>query len=138
MCLFFFFFFQAEDGIRDYKVTGVQTCALPIYTFYPFPVDPEPIAGDMHFNDAETWQIGSGVDLFSVALHETGHALGLGHSDVPGDVMYPYYRMHTVLMPNDIAAVQELYAAPSTASSPSPSPSPSPAPAPAPAPTPAP
>src|SRR2546426_9021974 len=30
MCLFFFFFFQAEDGIRDYKVTGVQTCALPI------------------------------------------------------------------------------------------------------------
>src|SRR5256885_12337146 len=25
------FFFQAEDGIRDYKVTGVQTCALPIF-----------------------------------------------------------------------------------------------------------
>src|SRR3989338_3895873 len=31
-CLFiFFFFFQAEDGIRDGTVTGVQTCALPIY-----------------------------------------------------------------------------------------------------------
>src|SRR5438876_5817034 len=30
-CLFFFFFFfQAEDGIRDGRVTGVQTCALPI------------------------------------------------------------------------------------------------------------
>src|SRR5256885_12862806 len=29
-----FFFFQAEDGIRDYKVTGVQTCALPIYSKY--------------------------------------------------------------------------------------------------------
>src|SRR5256885_8645009 len=28
--MFLFFFFQAEDGIRDYKVTGVQTCALPI------------------------------------------------------------------------------------------------------------
>src|ERR1039457_1241947 len=27
---FWFVFFQAEDGIRDYKVTGVQTCALPI------------------------------------------------------------------------------------------------------------
>src|SRR5690348_18196791 len=27
----FFFFFQAEDGIRDGRVTGVQTCALPIY-----------------------------------------------------------------------------------------------------------
>src|SRR3989442_11137608 len=29
--LSFFFFFQAEDGIRDADVTGVQTCALPIY-----------------------------------------------------------------------------------------------------------
>src|SRR5699024_12106335 len=28
----FIFFFQAEDGIRDRNVTGVQTCALPIYT----------------------------------------------------------------------------------------------------------
>ena len=30
VCSYLFFFFQAEDGIRDYKVTGVQTCALPI------------------------------------------------------------------------------------------------------------
>src|SRR5215475_8686918 len=30
MCTVFFFFFQAEDGIRDFHVTGVQTCALPI------------------------------------------------------------------------------------------------------------
>src|SRR5256885_5466232 len=30
-----FFFFQAEDGIRDYKVTGVQTCALPIFFAAP-------------------------------------------------------------------------------------------------------
>src|SRR5688572_31217544 len=29
-CVIFFFFFQAEDGIRDLTVTGVQTCALPI------------------------------------------------------------------------------------------------------------
>src|SRR2546426_564254 len=29
--MYWFFFFQAEDGIRDYKVTGVQTCALPIF-----------------------------------------------------------------------------------------------------------
>src|SRR5690606_39818522 len=29
-CLQVFFFFQAEDGIRDFHVTGVQTCALPI------------------------------------------------------------------------------------------------------------
>src|SRR5256884_6712085 len=30
------FFFQAEDGIRDVAVTGVQTCALPIYWAFPY------------------------------------------------------------------------------------------------------
>src|SRR5205823_976900 len=34
----FFFFFQAEDGIRDKLVTGVQTCALPIYSWGKFPI----------------------------------------------------------------------------------------------------
>src|SRR6266576_3245164 len=34
---FFFFFFQAEDGIRDLYVTGVQTCALPICWTYELP-----------------------------------------------------------------------------------------------------
>src|SRR3989475_2175088 len=37
--LFFFFFFQAEDGIRDLTVTGVQTCALPIFQGKPLPVE---------------------------------------------------------------------------------------------------
>src|SRR5690606_40137091 len=32
----FFFFFQAEDGIRDFHVTGVQTCALPIFAHLRF------------------------------------------------------------------------------------------------------
>src|SRR5437016_12621598 len=34
-----FFFFQAEDGIRDWSVTGVQTCALPI-SHTPTPLNP--------------------------------------------------------------------------------------------------
>src|SRR2546426_5920064 len=42
MCYYvFFFFFQAEDGIRDYKVTGVQTCALPIYGSEFNPLKPQ-------------------------------------------------------------------------------------------------
>src|SRR2546429_3861809 len=40
--LFFFFFFQAEDGIRDVAVTGVQTCALPIYARIDQPVGDHP------------------------------------------------------------------------------------------------
>src|SRR2546422_1289821 len=35
MFISFFFFFQAEDGIRDVAVTGVQTCALPIFINFP-------------------------------------------------------------------------------------------------------
>src|SRR5438034_4252481 len=35
-----FFFFQAEDGIRDHCVTGVQTCALPIWTVCTAPSGP--------------------------------------------------------------------------------------------------
>src|SRR5207249_8629180 len=43
-----FFFFQAEDGIRDRNVTGVQTCALPISPAPPGPTPPgpTPIPGD--------------------------------------------------------------------------------------------
>src|SRR6266496_2157477 len=45
--IFFFFFFQAEDGIRDLYVTGVQTCALPIWRLgRPGVVRPEESAGE--------------------------------------------------------------------------------------------
>jgi predicted Zn-dependent protease len=81
------------------------------HTFYPAPPNAEPLAGDMHFNSDENWQIGQGTDLFSVALHETGHALGLGHSTDPTAVMYPYYHIATGLTADDIAGIRALYAA---------------------------
>src|SRR5256884_1949574 len=46
MCFSVFFFFQAEDGIRDVAVTGVQTCALPIS-------EAQKLGGQAAFIDAE-------------------------------------------------------------------------------------
>jgi hypothetical protein len=63
------------------------------HAFYPAPPNPEPIAGDMHFDDDETWTstcAADRFDVFSLALHEAGHSLGLGHSSYPDAVMYPY------------------------------------------------
>src|SRR2546429_8761176 len=53
MSFVFFFFFQAEDGIRDVAVTGVQTCALPIFVSALFRTD-------LAFRAAEAGESSSG------------------------------------------------------------------------------
>jgi hypothetical protein len=102
------------------------------HTFYPAPGNSEPIAGDMHLDADEVWRVGASIDLYSVTLHELGHALGLGHSDLPSAVMYPYYKMSTKLSADDIAGIQALYGPPSAgpqgAGTPALAPSPTPSP----------
>src|SRR2546430_3372111 len=52
-----FFFFQAEDGIRDLTVTGVQTCALPIsLEAMQSPGEPQPTAGNIARRDRMQYQ----------------------------------------------------------------------------------
>src|SRR3712207_7161047 len=48
-----FFFFQAEDGIRDIGVTGVQTCALPIFEHGPAKGAEDRSGGDLAVVDRE-------------------------------------------------------------------------------------
>ena len=57
--------------------------------FYP-PANGPSAAGDMHFDVADTWKIGfggPGFDIFQVAAHEIGHAIGLDHTGVAGSLM---------------------------------------------------
>lgn len=83
------------------------------HAFYPSHTVPEqPFAGDVHFDDAEYWQIGTGIDVYSVALHELGHSLGLGHSADPTAIMFGVYvpgKIHGGLKPDDLAGILTLY-----------------------------
>jgi hypothetical protein len=68
--------------------------------------------GDAHFDLDEDWSIwgDEGISLYSVAIHEIGHALGIGHSSVANSVMYAWYRPnHTNLHDDDRLAINSVY-----------------------------
>lgn len=76
-----------------------------------------PPSGIFHLDAAENWVVNggsslSGVDLESVAVHEIGHLLGLGHSSVEEAIMYPSITTGTTrvsLAQDDITGIQDLY-----------------------------
>lgn len=71
--------------------------------------------GDIHFNETKTWKLsqstGVGIDLYSIALHELGHSLGLDHSSLSQAVMYAYYdgTAYTGLNQDDIDGIRSIY-----------------------------
>ena len=73
------------------------------------------VTGDTHFDNGNTWAdcaaaCGGAIDYHTVALHEFGHALGLGHSVVVGSVMEAIYTgPRRTLGPDDIAGIQAIY-----------------------------
>lgn len=76
-------------------------------------------AGDIHFDDSETWSLNiqngfaQPIDLVTVAAHEIGHSLGLDHTQVAGSLMLGSYTgSHRFLGSDDIAGIQSLYGAP--------------------------
>lgn len=83
--------------------------------YYP-PANGNSIAGDIHFDSAETWDLsfaGSGFSIFQVLTHELGHALGLNHTLVANSLMNAFYsEAFSGPQADDIAGMQFLYGAP--------------------------
>src|SRR2546426_8229868 len=77
ICFFIFFFFQAEDGIRDYKVTGVQTCALPISMIPYYHFAEGKVAGVQCFISRTGYTGEDGFELYcrGADLEKLWHAL---------------------------------------------------------------
>jgi hypothetical protein len=80
---------------------------------FPPPPNNGTLAGDLHFDDAETWTTNlppTGTDLPTVALHEAGHTLGLDHSAVASAVMFAFYGgPRRTLTDDDIAGLRSIY-----------------------------
>lgn len=84
------------------------------HAFYP-PPNGGDIAGDAHFDEAETWTVNipvpaGEIDFITVAAHEFGHSLGLAHSSVAGALMFPTYSgPHRFLAQDDIDGIRSIY-----------------------------
>jgi len=99
------------DGFPFDGMNGVLA-----HAFFP-PPDGGAFSGDIHFDDDEQWTMderpvpsGQPIDLVTVAAHEIGHALGLGHSNVNCALMNPFYTgSHRYLAQDDIDGIRAIY-----------------------------
>jgi hypothetical protein len=103
---------QGDPGMGDIRLGGYNfgTSTLAAANFPP-PVNNYSIAGDIEFNTGQPWNNnGQNYDLFTVASHEIGHALGLAHSSISYATMFTYYnRVKSSLYSDDISGIRSIY-----------------------------
>jgi hypothetical protein len=102
---------QGDPTMGDIRIGGYDfgTGTLA-QAFYPPAVNNYSIAGDIAFNTGQIFNIGSTYDLFTVAMHEFGHALGLKHSTMVSSVMYGAYSgVKSGLTTDDINGIENIY-----------------------------
>ncbi len=107
---------QDDPRFGDIRIGAVNlgTGALG-ETLLPPPFNGGTEAGDIFLNSnpIATWNINSAYDLETVAIHEFGHALGLGESQITTACMYAYYNgTKQSLTSDDIAGIQSVWGAP--------------------------
>ena len=107
--------FNAPGALGDIRLGGHAfdgAFGVLAHGFFP-PVNGASAAGDIHFDTAELWKVGfggPGFDIFQVAAHEIGHAIGLDHTGVPGSLMNPFYtEAFSGPQADDIAGAQFIY-----------------------------
>ena len=102
---------QGDPNMGDIRVSGYGFSTNYLATAAsPPPVNNYSIAGDIQFNTNDNWHIGTTYDLFTVAAHEMGHALGMLHSSYNTAVMYAsYFGVKSSLTSDDIAGIRANY-----------------------------
>jgi hypothetical protein len=105
---------EGDPGHGDIRIGGYNYGNTALASAYqPPPINNFSVAGDITFNTGMTWNIGTTFDLFTVASHEIGHALGVGHSSAGSNaIMYPTYVGKKIgLAADDIAGIRSIYSA---------------------------
>jgi hypothetical protein len=102
---------QGAPNFGDIRISGYSFGSSTLaWADQPPPVNNYSIAGDIAFNTAQTFNLGSAYDLFTVAAHEFGHALGMDHSIYYSAVMYGSYTgTKPALTADDIAGLRQVY-----------------------------